>query len=208
MRWCKNCQKGITPIPEPICDICGAPQKKYGICQTCLISRPPYNSLRSWTVFEGPIRNAIHRLKYRRDLGLGDALSNHIRHYMRSIDWQIDVVVPIPLSSQRHKERGYNQIALVAYPFSLQMRLGYSSHLLIRKKHTLSQVGLSAVERKKNVEGAFWADAKLTNGKSILLMDDVATTGSTLSAAAAALVEAGATRVHAFTLARALSHSD
>jgi ComF family protein len=119
------------------------------------------------------------------------------------------VVVPIPLSSQRHKERGYNQITLVAYPFSLQMRLRYSSHLLIRKKHTLSQVGLTATERKKkNVEGAFWADAKLSNGKSILLMDDVATTGSTLSAAAAALVEAGATRVYAFTLARALSHSD
>jgi len=58
------------------------------------------------------------------------------------------------------------------------------------------------------VEGALWADAKLTNGKSNLLMDDVATTGSTLSAAAAALVEAGATRVYAFPLARALSHSD
>jgi predicted amidophosphoribosyltransferase len=95
---------------------------------------------------------------------------------------------------------------LVAHPFSLQIGIVYSSRALVRKKHTLSQVGLSAIERKKNVEGAFWAEASLITGKSILLMDDVATTGSTLSAAASALVEAGASKVYALTLAKALSH--
>jgi ComF family protein len=125
---------------------------------------------------------------------------------MKTLNSTIDIVVPVPLSNKRYKERGYNQIALVAHPFSLQMGLVYSSRILIRKKHTLSQVGLSAIERKKNVEGAFWADAQLTTGKSILLMDDVATTGSTLAAAASALVDAGASRVYALTLARALSH--
>jgi len=67
-------------------------------------------------------------------------------------------------------------------------------------------MGLSAIERKKNVEGAFWAEANLITGISILLIDDVATTGSTLTAAASALVEAGASKVYAITLARALSH--
>ncbi len=153
-----------------------------------------------------PLRDAIHKLKYRRDIGLGDALSTHLVPFVKSLNWSVDLVIPVPLSNKRYKERGYNQIALVAHPFSLQMGIVYSSRTLVRKKHTLSQVGLSAIERKKNVEGAFWADANLLTGKSILLMDDVATTGSTLSAAASALVEAGASRVYALTLARALSH--
>jgi len=67
-------------------------------------------------------------------------------------------------------------------------------------------LGFLRLERKKNVEGAFWADANWIKGKSILLMDDVATTGSTLAAAASVRVDSGASRVHALTLARALSH--
>ena len=125
---------------------------------------------------------------------------------MKTLYWTADLVVPVPLSRKRYKERGYNQIALVARPFSLQMGLKYSSRVLIRKKHTLSQVGLSALERKKNVEGGFGADANLIKGKLILMMDDVATTGSTLAAAASALVDSGASRVYALTLARALAH--
>jgi ComF family protein len=125
---------------------------------------------------------------------------------MKSLNWTVDLVVPVPLSRKRYKERGYNQIALVAQPFSHQMGLAYSPKVLVREKHTISQVGLSALERKKNVEGAFWADSNLITGKSILLMDDVATTGSTLAAAASALVASGASRVYALTLARALSH--
>lgn len=205
-RWCEDCQKALIPIPYPICDICGNPQKNDGICLTCLISRPRFYSLRSWAVFEGPLRGALHRLKYRKDIGLGDALSTHLVHFMKSLNWAVDLVIPVPLSNKRFKERGYNQIAIVAHPLSPQMGLMYSSKVLFRKKHTHSQVGLSAIERKKNVEGAFWADSKLITGKSILLMDDVATTGSTIAAAASALVDSGASRVYALTLARAISH--
>ena len=137
---------------------------------------------------------------------MGDALSTHLVPFMKSLNWTVDLVVPVPLSCKRCKERGYNQIALVARPFSTQMGLMYSSRVLVRKKHTLSQVGLSALARKKNVEGAFWADANLIKGKLILMMDDVATTGSTLAAAASALVDSEASRVYALTLARALAH--
>jgi len=137
---------------------------------------------------------------------LGDALSTPLVPFMKSLNWTVDLVVPVPLSRKRYKERGYNPIALVARPFLLQIGLKYSSRGLIRKKHTLSQVGLSALERKKNVEGGFGADANLIKGKSILLMDDVATTGSTLVAAASALVGSWASRVYALKPARALSH--
>jgi ComF family protein len=116
------------------------------------------------------------------------------------------MVTPIPLSSQRYNERGYNQIAIVAFPLSMQLGLAYSSKALIRTKHTRSQVGLSALERKVNVEDAFLSDGKLVSGKSILLMDDVSTTGATISSASVALKKAGASKVFALTLARALPH--
>jgi predicted amidophosphoribosyltransferase len=86
------------------------------------------------------------------------------------------------------------------------MDLVYLPDALIRKRHTHSQVGLSDMERKQNVEGAFWANPRLISGKSVLLMDDVATTGSTPAAASDSLVASGASKVFAFTLARALAH--
>lgn len=145
-------------------------------------------------------------MKYRRDLGFGDALSGLLVSSIKEFKWPVDQIIPIPLSDQRYKERGYNQIAIVAFPLSLQLNIDFSSRALLRKRHTRSQVGLSAEERKINVEGAFWADPTRVKGKSILIMDDVATTGSTLSAASHALLDAGASRVYAFTIARALSH--
>ena len=126
--------------------------------------------------------------------------------FIEGLGWPVDMIIPIPLRSQRSKECGYNQIAIVAYPLSLQRNIEFSSKGLVRERHTLSQVGLSAEERKKNVEGAFKADPNRIKGKSILIMDDVATTGSTLSAAARTLVDAGASKVFALTIARALSH--
>ena len=152
------------------------------------------------------MRNAIHRLKYRWDLGLGEALSKHSFGFRNGLGWHFDLMVPILLSRQRNKERGYNQIALVARPLALQLGNKYLPQGLIRRKHTLSQVGLSAQERRDNVEGAFWANPKLVSNKSILIMDDVATTGSTLDSASQALFEAGVTTGYAFTLTRAMAH--
>lgn len=135
-----------------------------------------------------------------------DALSIPLVNYIQTQNWYIDMVIPIPLCNQRYKERGYNQIALVAYPLSFLTDLVYSPNVLVRQRHTRSQVGLSALERKQNVERAFWANPRLMSRKSVLLMDDVATTGSTLAAASDALVVSGASKVYAFTLARALTH--
>jgi ComF family protein len=173
---------------------------------TCQTSRPHFDNLRSWAVFEGPIRGAIHRLKYQRDLGLGEALAVPLKEFVLNCEWQIDRVIPIPLSSQRYKEHGCNQIALVANPLSMQLGLVYSSNALIRTKRARSQVGLSALERKANVEDAFLGNTKLVTGKSILLMDDASTTGATISSASTALKKSGASKVFALTLARALPH--
>jgi ComF family protein len=157
-------------------------------------------------VFEGPIRQALHQLKYRRNVALGDALAQDFAEYVGTLGWPVDLVVPVPLGKERMKERGYNQVGLVAMPLAVFNHWRYTPRALARSRDTMSQVGLTAAERKENVSGAFQADAALVSGTSVLLIDDVATTGATLSASADALLDAGARSIYALTLARALPH--
>ncbi|MGA2489261.1 MAG: hypothetical protein ABSF99_03610 [Anaerolineales bacterium] len=102
------------------------------------------------------------------------------------------------------KERGYNQVGLLARPFSSIQNWHYSSKVLGRVRETRSQVGLSMKERKENISGAFCADPALASGKAILVMDDIVTSGATLAACSDALVKAGAKTVYGLTLVRAL----
>jgi ComF family protein len=167
---------------------------------------PAYHQLRAWAVFDGPLRPILHKLKYRRNLSLGDTLAKAMAHDVMELNWPIDLVVPIPLGDKRRRERGYNQVALVAMPLAASLKWPYIPQALKRIRETRSQVGLSLEERRVNITNAFAADAKLVRDRSVLLMDDVATTGATLSAAASALSVAGAKKVYALTLARALPH--
>jgi ComF family protein len=160
--------------------------------------------LRSWAVLEDPVQEALHRLKYRRDVGLGDALSVQFAGFCQSLGLQADLVVPIPLGRERLRERGYNQVSLIARPLAYRLGLAFSTAALARSRETRSQVGLSRERRRENVRGAFYAERSVVSGRTVLIIDDVATTGSTLSAAAAALRLAGANHVVALTVARAL----
>jgi ComF family protein len=139
-------------------------------------------------------------------MALGDALASHLAEFVDTLGWPIDLVVPVPLGKRRLKERGYNQVGLVARPLALINNWHYRPRALVRTRETRSQVGLTILERKENVSGAFKGNAILCDKSNILLMDDVATTGATLSSCAAALAEAGARSVYALTLARALPH--
>ena len=112
----------------------------------------------------------------------------------------IDGVVPVPLSRERREERGYNQAELLASAFCYGVQLPLCSAWLVRQRATQSQVGLSAVERRHNVQGAFMA-ASAVAGKRILLVDDVYTTGATMQACAEAALNAGATAVYGLALA-------
>jgi competence protein ComFC len=205
-RWCPDCQQQVQIIPEPVCLTCGLPVSRPGQCSSCEASIPHYAMMRSWLVFEGPIRQALHKLKYRRNLALGDALAEHLANFVSTLGWPVDLVVPVPLGKERAKERGYNQVGLVALPLALINHWRYSSRALMRTRDTKSQVGLSIAERRENVHGAFLGYPALVHGLNVLLMDDVATTGATLSSCAAALMDAGANSVYALTLARALPH--
>jgi ComF family protein len=202
-RWCAECQRRVQILNGTVCEVCGLPQEKNGVCNTCRAERPRFHALRAWAVFEDPVRSALHKLKYRRDVGLGDALASHMAQYVRSLNWDMEMIVPIPLGRQRQKERGYNQVGMIAKPLALALGVGFAPKALTRRKETRSQVGLSKEERRENVDGAFQAGAGV-NGKTILVLDDVSTTGSTLSSSADALLASGAKNVYALTVARAL----
>lgn len=164
--------------------------------------------MRSWAVFKQPVRSVLHSLKYHQNIGLGQTLAESIAPVLNQLNWPIQGVIPIPLSEDRQRERGYNQAGLIARPAAQLLGLDYLPLGLHRSRHTRSQVGLTIVERERNVKKAFQADPGLVSAKNILLVDDVCTTGATLTDAARALSEAGAKSVYAFTVARALSHKD
>ncbi len=157
----------------------------------------------SWGVHADPLRKAIHRLKYQRDMALGEALAGHLVELVKTNGLEANAVAAVPLAKRRERERGYNQAALLARPLALSLGLDYLPAALKRTRETASQVGLSIEERHLNVAGAFTAEAKSVKEKRIFLVDDVLTTGATLNAAAAALKEAGAACVIGLSIARA-----
>jgi competence protein ComFC len=208
-RWCPDCQARVPRVTEPLCKKCGIPIRKTGLCEKCQSNPPVYRLMRSWAVFDSPIQNALHTLKYRRNItGFGDALAHQMADFVRSLQWPLDVIIPVPLGRKRLRERGYNQVALVARPLAYEMDVAYSPHALWKIRETRSQVGLNMQERRENVSNAYQAYPLAVTQKSVLLMDDVATTSSTITACTEALLSAGAQEVYALTIARALSHHD
>lgn len=203
-RWCEVCDQSVHLLQPPYCRICSEPTNGAELCRRCRKQLPGFASLRSWAIFEGPVKNALHKLKYRRDLSLGLVFGQRLARLYRRLGWAVDLVVPVPLGKEREAERGYNQAALMARPLALECGLNYSPIALRRVRETQSQVGLTWEERQDNVRGAFLARRALVQGKRVMLVDDVATTGSTLDACAQALREAEAQQVFALTLARAL----
>ncbi len=204
-RWCPDCERKTTKITKNICLDCGIPQKISGICIPCQNYPTAYSSARAWGLHKGPLRNAVHQLKYRRDIALGENLAIYLKNLVKTQNWEIDLILPIPLARKRLKTRGYNQAALLAYPLAYYLEMAYSSKALRRDRETRSQIGLNRQERRENVRNAFAANSNLVNGKTILLVDDVFTTGATLNSASLSLLESGAKSVYAVSLARAAS---
>jgi ComF family protein len=204
VRWCQKCQQTSKKIQPPICAICGQPIQAGEICTRCAASPPKYAAVRSWAEFDGPVRNALHALKYRKNIGLGGSLAQSLAESIQTYDWDVHLITPVPLGSQREQQRGYNQAALIAQPLALQLQLPYNPRILERTRETQSQVDLSLRERQKNLAGAFRSQPKTVDGKIVLIIDDVTTSGSTLNACADALIQVGAQTVYGLTVARAV----
>lgn len=204
VQWCQNCQDQTKKFSLPICDLCGQTTQSRGSCKRCLATHPHFTALRSWAEFGGPIQNALHDIKFRKNIGLGESLSQHLVGVLKSNKWEIDLVAPVSLGYKREKQRGYNQTALIAKPLASCLQLPYNPRILSRSRETISQVELSLAERQKNVNGAFQSNSPDVHRKSVLVIDDVTTSGSTLNACSKILIDNGARAVYGLTVTRAI----
>ena len=206
-HWCFACRRETPWLPQGGCRICGLPGPVEDLCAVCSLGRPGFHRARSCALYAPPFDRLILALKYRGDPGLGQAAGEAALPILARLPWTMDAAIPVPLGPERLKKRGYNQVSLFAGPLAQALGIPFFPHGLQRSRETVSQVGLSALDRHLNLKAAFQADPRLVAGKKILLVDDVFTTGTTIHECSLALRAAGAARVYGFTLARALAGS-
>lgn len=201
-RWCERCAQQTKRVELTKCTLCGNALPLEDEAHVC--SRTGWlDQAYAWGKYQFPVSKAIQRLKYSRDVALGDTLSKLLFQVCQERNLRPDLVVPVPLSRQRRQARGYNQAALLARPLAWMLGVPYSRRLVRKVRDTASQVGLSIEKRKHNMAGAFRADETGADGKVVLVVDDVLTTGATLDAVAHALKEAGAKKVVGLVVGRA-----
>ncbi len=206
--WCWPCASALLPVAGPCCPRCGTPvverAEAESECSRCAARPPPWQGARAGFVFGESIRAAILRLKrLGPDAAPGALVDSAVRAGVGPApQWgRVDAVVPVPLHPARLRSRGFNQAALLAR--AMGRHVGAPVRLLLRRtRATPLQPSASAARRWRNVAGAFDASARV-RARTVLLVDDVLTTGATATACTAALVEAGARAVYVWTLARA-----
>jgi ComF family protein len=173
------------------------------LCPSCRQRQSEFDGIRSPFRFDEVIRQAIHQLKYHNLRAISPCLAELLADYLESNPLPGEALVPVPLHPRRLKERGYNQSSLLARELAKLTNLPVIEDCLIRVKEARPQVKTTSMEeRRNNVIDAFACRNGEINGKQIILIDDVCTSGATLESCAAALKSKGAISVWGLTLAR------
>lgn len=206
--FCDSCLKGFVSIEAPICPICGVPFYSEGAdhyCEACLRRPPAYDCIRALYHYEGPVSAAVHAYKFGNTIRLAGSLGRAMGQY--AVGWLGHnpeyLTVPVPLYPGRLRKRGFNQSALLARHVARAASMGLDLYTFRRVKDTPAQSRLGKQARRRNVRGAFVVtDPAKFAGKTVVLVDDVATTGSTLHECAVVLKKAGADAVLCLVFAR------
>ena len=200
---CVRCQEAVPWLGPEVCPRCAGASQLGRLCGRCRNNTTALDGLRAACTLDGVVRQGLHELKYRQARFLAELAADLLARSLASRPLQVDLLVPVPLSRARHRERGYNQSELIAGKLSEQVGVPMLADVLERVRDTPPQVGRSAAERRENVRGAFSVrrpDA--VSGRRMALIDDVATTGATLVACAEPLKAAGAARCFGLVVAR------
>lgn len=204
---CADCWAETTFITGAICGVCGTPLLGEGgsksiKCDECISDPPKWNAGRAAVIYAGGGRRAVLGLKHGDRLDMAKPLAEWMARSAGDLLYQADVVTPVPLHWRRLVKRKFNQSAELARHLSAISSTPIIPDLLVRRKFTKSQDGLTRVERHENQRGVFAVHKRRTVPKNVLLIDDVMTAGATLSACADTLRAAGAERIDALVLAR------
>ncbi len=203
--FCSACLAGVVPLPVAHCPLCALPfsgtANSSHLCGRCIKERPLYTQVFTVGLYEKSLRRAIQQFKFNQRIGLDRPLGTLLD---RAVDpnLKIDAVVPVPLSPLRLRQRGYNQSLLLAREFSRLRHLPVKERLLLKIKETKEQHGLSARERETNLKNAFVLADHLS-GETVLLIDDVLTTGKTAATCAHVLKQGGAGEIYVAVVGRA-----
>jgi ComF family protein len=199
---CSTCGAAIAYIQPPACSSCGGRVTRPGTCPSCRAYPNALDGMVAATEFAGPVRACIHALKYEGQRGYAGLLAAMACPSLARLPAP-DAIVPVPLSRERQRGRGFNQSLMIARHLAADA-LPVIPEWLARTRNTPPQVGQDREARQENVAGAFACpDPAAVHGQRILLFDDVATTGATLDACARALRAAGVASVHALVVAKA-----
>jgi ComF family protein len=212
---CDDCLDGMEPISGRVCSLCGERIfSSYGEdrCGECRISAPPFVRAVAYGSYDGGLRDLIHLLKYDCVRPAASVLGRMLAEVIQGFEGEFKsaVVIPVPLHGSKRRQRGFNQAEEIARAALKQLNrpaLSLAAGVLHRRRETESQTGLT--ERQENVRGAFLVTSpEVIDGKDVLLVDDVVddvfTTGATVSECARVLRRRGAKRVFVATVARVL----
>ena len=216
--FCPPCWEKIRLVTRPLCTLCGRPFPDASsgdhVCGGCLARPPHFKRAWAWACYpreeaeEHPLRQAVQKFKYGRKVSLGKALGRLMARGCGEFlsDCAADVIIPVPLHPRRLRWRGFNQALLLGRQLSRAYRIPADPFTLRRIKETPPQTQLNEEERRRNVRGAFaLAPDRSVEGKKVLLVDDVYTSGATVNECSRTLWRAGAEEVCVVTLARAVS---
>ena len=200
---CAGCSADLPPTPSPACPQCGEATTHGERCGACLKDPPAFARTVALFRYEFPVDRVIHALKYAHRLPVAAWLGERLAE--RLADDPPELVVPLPLHPARLRERGFNQSAEIARALARYLTRPLDAHSVVRTRATPPQAGLPLKERGGNVRGAFECRSDL-GGRSVLLVDDVMTSGATLRECARILHLHGAGSITVAVAARALRH--
>jgi ComF family protein len=218
---CPDCLASFEPVRSPLCGRCGvmfkSPVGEDHLCSDCLRHPGAFRRARAAGVYSGALMGLVHRLKYRACLALIHPLGRLLQAAFR-LHWQpgeIDMVLPVPLHARRWRQRGFNQAQMLVAAWAKAERLNArdgrrfpkARDIFVRSRPTVPQTGLNKPTRRRNIRGVFKVvDRAAVQGRCILLVDDVYTTGATVEEAARELKGNGACSVDVLTVARTMPH--
>lgn len=200
---CAACEQDLPVLTGARCPRCATPSPGGRVCGACLHAAPHFDSSHACLRYTFPVDRLVQALKYHQQLSLAGYFARlMVQAFRQQADAAIDAVIPLPLSSERLRERGYNQALEIARPFARACQLPLWQQQVSRIRHTPPQALLPWQERQQNIRQAFACSQRL-DGLHILVIDDVMTSGASLNEFARTLKAQGAARVSNWVLARA-----
>ena len=202
---CDGCRADLPYLPRDRCPQCAAPSLECAICGACLQQSPLFDQALASCAYAYPLDRLVHAFKYSGQLAVAPLLADLLLREVRD-EPRPELIVPMPLSRERLRERGFNQALEIARPIAAALGIQLSVDACLRVQHAPPQSALAWAERAKNISGAFVCMEDIA-GRSVAVVDDVLTTGATLNEIARVLRLRGASRVTGWVAARTLERS-